>query len=87
MVDNSVRRFLKKVAELHEPEYGDFKRKVGLYLADLRDDLKTVPDAVRLILQLDDVVIYNPDGNVEKTRQRVLKAVEPLLNLNQGSPL
>jgi hypothetical protein len=87
MVDTTVGRFLKKVAELHEPEYGDFKRKVGLYLADLRNDLKTMPDAVRTINQLDDVVIYNSNGNVEETRKRVLDAIKPFLNLRGSSPI
>lgn len=82
--ERSVQDFINRVRYLHEPDFGDFKRKVGLYLSSLQQELKTSPEAVRVIRHLQDKVIYNPNGNVEATRRLVLSAATQLLAKPQG---
>jgi len=67
----------EKVRFIHEIEYGDFKRKVGLYLTRAqshfsRSDLKTHG----LFKELRQRVVYSPDGDIEATRHWVLEKLQ-----------
>jgi hypothetical protein len=78
-VPYNVEEFVERVRMLHESDYGDFKRKVTLYLSDLESELKTSPEAVRVIREARDRLIYNPIAQVELTRSWLLKTFQPLL--------
>jgi len=59
---------------LYEPDYGDFKRKVGLYLEKLENQyphMKRGP----LLHELKMLVIYNPSGDIEGTRRAAMTAI------------
>lgn len=74
--DQIMKSFIERVMWLYEPEYGDFKRKIGLYLLRLEQELgsQAQKPAVRTAFSsLRDQVIFQPSGEVESTRERVLK--------------
>lgn len=70
----SIESFAEKVRWLHEPEYGDFKRKVGLYLNRLEQSLSPDRKAemADLIGKLRQEILYTTTGDVEKTRALIL---------------
>ena len=81
----AVRQFIEQVRWLYEPEYGDFKRKLGLYIQRLEEahpQLKTGP-AKKVLEEIRTVVVYNPNGDIEATRREVLKRAQELL---MGAP-
>ena len=79
-----IQEFIDRVARLHEPEFGDFKRKVELYLSRLESELKTSPEARGVLKALREHVIYNPNGHVESTRQFILQKCRALMAAPRG---
>jgi hypothetical protein len=78
----SVKEFYDKVNWLNEIEYGDFKRKVGLYLNRLEENLKTQnPEAHSLLNRIKDTVVFNPSGEIEATRMKALELSQKLIDL------
>lgn len=78
----TVKEFYDKVNWLNEIEYGDFKRKVGLYLNRLEENLKLQnPEAQQIMQKLKDVVVYNPEGEIEPTRIKALELSQKLIDL------
>ena len=72
--------FIDQIRWLHEVDYGDFKRKVGLYILRLESSLdpsqkKSVKD---LITQMRHEVLYQSHEDVEQTRQSTLKLAEQI---------
>ncbi len=77
----AVRRFIDQVRWLYEPEFGDFKRKVGLYIQRLEEanpSLKSA-SAQKVIAEMKTTVIFNPNGDIENTRRQVLQMAQGLL--------
>ncbi|MGE3680681.1 MAG: hypothetical protein AB7G93_03070 [Bdellovibrionales bacterium] len=82
----AIRQFIDQVRWLYEPEFGDFKRKVGLYIQRLEEahpSLRTgahhaVLDSMRT------AVVYNPNGDIEATRRQVLQLAHQLLDTQSG---
>ena len=77
----AVESFIKKVSNLYEVEYGDFKRKVGQYIlrleSELSHDLKT-KEALKLIEDMKMITVYVPTGDIEETREKVLELARRL---------
>jgi hypothetical protein len=74
-MENSLSAFIEQVRWLHEIDYGDFKRKVGLYIERLQKALppesqKSVSDLIQLMRQ---DVIYASEGDIEHARRRTLQ--------------
>lgn len=71
-----IQNLYDKVKWLREPEFGDFKRKVGLYLEKAREDLDSKRGSHQdLLNNLDELkfqVVYAPNGDIEATRALVL---------------
>lgn len=85
----AVRQFIDQVRWLVEPEYGDFKRKIGLYIQRLEEahpTLKTGP-AKKVLSDMRTTVVYNPNGDIEATRRQVLLMAQELLTGSSGGPL
>jgi len=77
-----VDSFYKQIQNLHEVEYGDFKRKLSLYLLRLEQGLTpTSPEVQTLINEMREFVIYSPDGNIENARAEVLDTSEKIRDL------
>jgi hypothetical protein len=80
----AVKKFIDQVRWLYEPEFGDFKRKVGLYIERLEE---AYPDLAsgqskKVLASMKSTVIYNPSGDIEGTRRQVIQMAHELL----GSP-
>ncbi|MCB0365887.1 MAG: hypothetical protein H6624_07130 [Bdellovibrionaceae bacterium] len=74
-----VEQFLNNTSGLNEVDYGDFKRKVGLYLMRLEEGLgASSPDVQLLCDEIRRIVVYQPSGNIRQTRQRTLELADKL---------
>lgn len=76
-----VKSFIEKVEDLHEAEYGDFKRKVGLYVHRMAEQLNG--ELNNVVKDLDEMmikVVYQPTGDVEATRQYALDKAKTILS-------
>lgn len=75
-----ISSFSDQIRTLHEVDYGDFKRKIALYVRRLHQKLDQ--DQARVVLdvlqQMNTLVLYNASGQVEETRARVLELAETL---------
>jgi hypothetical protein len=85
----AVKTFIDQIRWLYEAEYGDFKRKVGLYIQRLEE---THPQLVQgrakeVLSEIKSKVIYNPSGDIEATRRQILQMAHELLNSPGSGPL
>lgn len=83
----AVLKFIDQVRWLYEPEYGDFKRKVGLYIERLEESLP--PDAAtgtgqQVLANMRTTVVFNPNGDIESTRRQVIELAAQLLGSHSG---
>ncbi|MGZ3723904.1 MAG: hypothetical protein ACXVA9_13265 [Bdellovibrionales bacterium] len=82
----AVKQFIDQVRWLYEPEYGDFKRKLGLYIERLEEahpELGT-GDAQKVMANMRSAVVYNPNGDMELTRRQVIQMAHELLGAPSG---
>lgn len=78
MSKDAIHEFVEKVTHLYESEYGDFKRKLGLYMHRLEQDLgASVSSQARAkLLELKHEIVYSPETtNIEAARSRALEVV------------
>ncbi len=75
-----ISQFADQVRWLYEPEYGDFKRKVGLYLQRLEETMPELKrgEPAQVLGRIKTKVVYNPNGEIESTRAEILKAADDL---------
>ena len=76
---DAIRDFIRRLADLHEPEFGDFKRKAELYLSQMAEEITDGSPAQTVLRDMRRHLIYNPNGHVETTRQFLLKKSRELL--------
>lgn len=76
-----IRKFIDQVRWLHEPEFGDFKRKVGLYIQRLQESGPAMQKgaAGKILSQMKLDVVYSPNGDIESTRKHVLELAQKAL--------
>lgn len=82
-----LQKFIEQVRWLYEPEYGDFKRKVSLYIERLEEALPAHGDASLTKKVLEDMrtqVVFNPTGDIESTRRQVIQMAHGLLGPHDG---
>jgi hypothetical protein len=74
--------FIKTLQGLYEKDFGDFKRKVSLYLDQLAGDLRDAPiEAKRLLVRMKDYVVYDADLKIESTRARLIRDAQEILSM------
>ena len=80
---NSIRSFYETVEWLYEPEYGDFKRKLSLYIYRLESLLapQISQEGLDLIEEMKRLCLYQPSGEIEQTRTEILQLSERLQKL------
>lgn len=78
----AVKNFVNQVRWLYEPEFGDFKRKVGLYIERLEQAAPGFNKGVgrELLQNMKTTAVYNPNGDIESTRRMVIELAERLLS-------
>ncbi len=81
----AVKKFIDQVQWLYEPEYGDFKRKLGLYIERLEEACATGNgNAAKVLAEMKSKVVYNPNGDIEATRRMVIQMAHELLGSGSG---
>lgn len=85
----AVRQFIDQVRWLYEAEFGDFKRKIGLYIQRLEEAHPSLKSgrAKEVLTQMRNTVVYSPNGDIEATRRQVLKMAYELLPGSASGPL
>lgn len=78
----ALRQFIDQVRWLYEPEFGDFKRKVGLYIQRLEESNPSLKAgrAKEVLADMKTTVVYNPNGDIEATRRQLLKMAQELVS-------
>ena len=78
----ALRQFIDQVRWLYEPEFGDFKRKVGLYIQRLEEANPSLKSgrAKEVLTDMRTTVVYNPNGDIEATRRQLLKMAQELVS-------
>jgi hypothetical protein len=82
----AVQKFIDQVRWLYEPEFGDFKRKLGLYIQRLEKENPGFKngDGRQVLDTMKSTVVYNPNGDIESTRREVLQLAAQLLGSTSG---
>lgn len=82
----SVQQFIDQVRWLYEPEYGDFKRKVGLYIQRLEetDPGLTKGQAKKILESMKTAALFDPNGDIESTRRKILQLAHELTDASGG---
>ena len=82
----AVKQFIDQVRWLYEPEYGDFKRKLGLYIERLEEAHPELlhGETKQVMANIKSTVIYNPNGDIELTRRQVIQMAHELLEAPTG---
>ena len=77
----ALKTFIEQIRWLYEPEYGDFKRKVGLYIQRLEEKHPELAQGLAkdVLAEIKTKVIYNPSGDIEATRRQILQMAHELL--------
>ena len=77
--NSAIEKFENYVKNLHEIEYGDFKRKLSLYILRLEQGYgKKDARSQKIFHQMRDKTIYNADGNIDNSRAIVLDLAKSL---------
>lgn len=82
----AVKQFIDQVRWLYEPEFGDFKRKLGLYIQRLEETNPSLAKGTgeKLLANMKHTVIYSPNGDIEATRRQVIQLAHELLGSHSG---
>lgn len=72
-----VSEFIKRVENLYEVEYGDFKRKVGHYINRLEQGL-TDPASRAILNEMRYHVLFSPIADIEVAREKTLQLARKL---------
>lgn len=82
----TVLQFMEQVRWLYEPEYGDFKRKVGLYIQRLEETAPSLKDGTsrKVLENMKTAVLYDPNGDIESTRRKILQLASQLTGAASG---
>lgn len=85
----AVQQFIDQVRWLYEPEYGDFKRKVNLYIQRLEEAHPSFKagQGQKVLANMKTSVVYNPNGDIESTRREVIQLAAQLLGSPTAGPL
>jgi hypothetical protein len=76
---NDITKFENSVKNIHEIEYGDFKRKLSLYILRLEQSLGSKNKKSHFyISQMKEKVIYNPEGNIDIARDIILEITKKM---------
>ncbi len=82
-LNSPISKFRHYVKDLHEIEYGDFKRKLSLYILRLeqglpKSDAQTNSQSRRIISAMREIAIYNPQADIDTVREEILDLANQL---------
>ena len=71
--------FLQLLNGTYEKDYGDFKRRVGLYIDRLGVDLHGAPSQIFFdLLKIKEQLVYSADADIEQVRSQLHREVSNL---------
>ena len=77
----SIEEFIHSVQHLHEIEYGDFKRKLNLYLSRLEQNVGNADSELsRWVGEMKNQILYCAPANIEVVREQTLNSAQKLKN-------
>jgi hypothetical protein len=73
-------KFIDQVRWLYEPEYGDFKRKVGLYIQRLEESAPALKkgQSRKVLDNMKSAAMFDPNGDIESTRRKIIQLAHEL---------
>lgn len=76
----SVLKFIDQIRWLYEPEYGDFKRKVGLYIQRLEESAPALKKGAsgKVLSSMKNAALFDGNGDIESTRRKILELAHEL---------
>lgn len=75
----AVEFFIETVAELYEKDYGDFMRRVVLYMDRMAMDVRGAPpEVVKIFTSMKQYLVYQPNFDIESTRVRILRDAQEI---------
>ncbi len=79
-------KFIDQIRWLYEPEFGDFKRKVGLYIERLEESDPAFKQgrARKILDSMRTIAVYDPNGDIESTRQKILELASELADVKDS---
>lgn len=79
-------KFIDQVRWLYEPEYGDFKRKVGLYIQRLEESAPALKKGAngKVLANMKSAAVFDPNGDIESTRRKILQLAHELTGSASG---
>ena len=83
---DTLHKFIDQIRWLYEPEYGDFKRKVGLYIQRLEEahPALTKGSSQKILDTMKTAVLFDPNGDIESTRRKILQLAHELTGTSSG---
>ncbi len=83
---DTLHKFIDQIRWLYEPEYGDFKRKVGLYIQRLEEahPALTKGSSQKILDTMKTTVLFDPNGDIESTRRKILQLAHELTGTSSG---
>jgi hypothetical protein len=83
---HSVLKFIDQVRWLYEPEFGDFKRKLGLYIQRLEEASPALKkgQARKVIENMKTAALFDASGDIESTRRKILQLAHELTGIAGG---
>ncbi len=79
----AIEVFIRSVHEIHDPDFGDFKRRATLYLHRLMDALGLSHAPTKeLLATIMHRLNYEPELDIEQTRHQLLDLAEQLKKTN-----
>ncbi len=82
----TLQKFIDQIRWLYEPEFGDFKRKVGLYIQRLEEAEPTLRKGPtgKILDTMKTSALYDPNGDIESTRRKILQLANELAGNSGG---
>ena len=83
---DTLHKFIDQIRWLYEPEYGDFKRKVGLYIQRLEEAAPSFKkgSSKKVLENMKTAVLFDPNGDIESTRRKVIQLAHELTGPSSG---
>lgn len=73
-----INNFIRDIAEIEEYDFGDFMRRANNYLIVLmnRTYRSSTPEVKKLLIELQYIIQFQPDWDVESTRNKIFAKAE-----------
>lgn len=73
-----LENFIREISEINENDFGDFMRRANHYLLILIGKIYrgSTPQVRKLLLELQYTIQYQPDWNIDSTKQKIFARID-----------